>query len=355
MKNTRLLGLDLLRMILAMAIVIYHYTWSGTAKGIVPDIGPDYLFYGRYAVPVFFIVSGFVIARTMAGRSWRTFLIARFVRLYPALIFCATVTFGALLLADAPLDLTITRYLVALSFIGIGFDMPLIDPSYWTLVYEWRFYALAAVLLMFGRANWLLWLMTAFSVAGALSVSTGWRDAQSYIPFFMYAPFFATGVIAAAMAVPTFRTTGAALIGLNVVAAVVMLPETIQAFLLDDVSRQSVFECAMIVIGSVALFVAFLALPIPARIAGFVRVCGAMSYPLYLVHQVVGYKLIRTLLGHEVPTIWAVAVAICVSLVFALIAAELVEKRMTPWLRDRLSNPREARGKATPVVAQTLR
>lgn len=355
MKNTRLLGLDLLRMILAMAIVVYHYTWSGTAKGIVPDIGPDYLFYGRYAVPVFFIVSGFVIARTMAGRSWRAFLIARFVRLYPALIFCATVTFAVLLIGGAPIDLSLTRYFVALSFIGIGFDMPLIDPSYWTLVYEWRFYALAAVLILLGRAGWLLWLMTTFSVAGAISVVAGWRDLQEYIPFFMYAPFFAVGVIAAAMSAPTFRSTGAALIGLNLIAAIVMLPETIQTFLLDDVARQSVLECTVIVVGSAGLFIAFLTLPIPSPLAGFVRVCGAMSYPLYLVHQVVGYKVIRLLLRQDVPTIWAIIGAIAVSLVIAWVAAEIVERRMTPWLRGRLIKRGETQGDATSVVAQTLR
>jgi peptidoglycan/LPS O-acetylase OafA/YrhL len=52
-------------------------------------------------VPVFFAVSGFVIAYSAEGRTPIGFAIARFSRIYPTFVLCMTLTFAATLLFGA--------------------------------------------------------------------------------------------------------------------------------------------------------------------------------------------------------------------------------------------------------------
>ncbi len=333
MQN-RLLGLDLLRLLLALAVVIYHYTWSGAAKSVLPDVGPDWFYYGRYAILTFFMISGFVIARSMAGRDWLSFAIARFVRLYPSLLACATITFAVLVVSGGAFGDALTRYMVALSFFGIGFDLPLIDASYWTLVYEWRFYALVALLLAIGRARYLSWIMTSLSVAGGLAVVSGSAALAQTVPFFIYAPYFALGVVVSVAVTERWSPRIVAVIGANVISAILMMPQMILPFQRGLIAPQSVLECTLIVAGVVLLFPAFYLLKVPERLVGLVRLCGAMSYPVYLVHQVFGYRMIRQLVDMGLSPIMAIVVTVLMVLGMSWVVAEFVEKRMTPALRQ---------------------
>ena len=56
-----------------------------------PELAP-YAIYGGLAVPLFFIISGFVIAISMEGKSARQFAFGRFIRLYPTFWICLLLT-----------------------------------------------------------------------------------------------------------------------------------------------------------------------------------------------------------------------------------------------------------------------
>ncbi|WP_277600615.1 acyltransferase family protein [Altericroceibacterium xinjiangense] len=78
--SERFTGLDLLRGLAAMAILIYHFPWHAGGTQPLPRA---YL-----AVDVFFVLSGFVIAhsyqpRLNTGMTFRAFCLARAIRLYP--------------------------------------------------------------------------------------------------------------------------------------------------------------------------------------------------------------------------------------------------------------------------------
>lgn len=82
-ENERLHGLDALRGIAALAVVIMH------AHVLMPEF-PDIFPRGYLAVDFFFMLSGFVMARTYeprlaAGLSGLTFFAARYRRLWPTM------------------------------------------------------------------------------------------------------------------------------------------------------------------------------------------------------------------------------------------------------------------------------
>ncbi len=97
----RLRGLDALRGLAALSVVLFHYT---TAYEI--HFGPypsrPLLFFpnGHFGVELFFCISGFVILGTIERTAGlRRFAIARFARIYPAYFVCALISLATLYLA----------------------------------------------------------------------------------------------------------------------------------------------------------------------------------------------------------------------------------------------------------------
>ena len=100
--SPRVPALDLLRLAAVGAVILYHYGfWGPAAHGVpqvaVPSLAP-FAQYGFLGVPVFFMISGFVIAYSAEGRTPVGFAIARFSHIYPTFVFCMTLTFALILL-----------------------------------------------------------------------------------------------------------------------------------------------------------------------------------------------------------------------------------------------------------------
>ena len=92
-ENDRLLALDSLRAIAALAVLFYHYT-SGYEHVVGPHIQPvPSVEFGYLGVDLFFVISGFVIAWTLQrSSSLADFAFGRVARLYPAYLAGAAIT-----------------------------------------------------------------------------------------------------------------------------------------------------------------------------------------------------------------------------------------------------------------------
>src|SRR2546427_494309 len=90
--TSRVEALDLLRLVAVLAVVLYHFGFWGPAAGGMPAMPwlAPVAKYGFLGVPVFFIISGFVIAYSAEGRTAAGFAIARFSRIYPTFVLCMT-------------------------------------------------------------------------------------------------------------------------------------------------------------------------------------------------------------------------------------------------------------------------
>jgi peptidoglycan/LPS O-acetylase OafA/YrhL len=149
----RLPELDLLRFCAAFSVAIYHLCkWpaGGDALRSVAQLG----FLG---VQIFFVISGFVILMTAEHRTPIEFAKSRISRLYPTFWISVIVTSAALWIrGDDPPPAMIGANL---TMIAPVFHQDFVDPVYWTLVVELRFYALVLLLLLFGQMRRIeLWL-----------------------------------------------------------------------------------------------------------------------------------------------------------------------------------------------------
>ena len=154
---SRMRELDLLRFLAAVAVVLFHYTarqnpaWGGTDPvNVFPGLS-QFTRYGFLGVELFFVISGFVILMTAWRRKVGEFAIARFTRLFPAYVFAVLFTalivtvFGSLNYNVTPLQV-LTNMTLLQEPLGIAS----VDGVYWSLLIELKFYFLIACLVGFG-------------------------------------------------------------------------------------------------------------------------------------------------------------------------------------------------------------
>lgn len=176
-------GLDLIRFGAAFLVVLYHlcfYPWTyDTAppalefRQALAPLAP-FASAGWVGVPIFFVLSGVVIAASATGRSWADFVRRRALRLYPAAWICGSITAAVCLLAGA--EQLPVRYLKSMALSPTG---PWVDEVFWTLGVEIVFYAyVAAILAWFGSAR-LERAGLALGAAGALWVAALFADLAS--------------------------------------------------------------------------------------------------------------------------------------------------------------------------------
>ncbi|MBP6749453.1 MAG: acyltransferase, partial [Xanthomonadaceae bacterium] len=101
-------------------LVIYSHAWAITGIDGSDLVGRMTITKsaGAFAVDVFFVISGFLVAASLERRTWRAFLVARALRIYPALVVCVLATVFVLgpvmtTAADYWRDATTWRYLWA--------------------------------------------------------------------------------------------------------------------------------------------------------------------------------------------------------------------------------------------------
>src|SRR5688572_29637953 len=99
MERDRIAELDLLRFLAAAAVVLFHATDWPTQTNLLRAAAT----FGFMGVPLFFMISGFVILMTAQNRSGLQFVNSRIARLYPSFWICVLLSALALtFLANRP-------------------------------------------------------------------------------------------------------------------------------------------------------------------------------------------------------------------------------------------------------------
>lgn len=190
---------NLLRLLAAAAVVISHAVFlrSGSkADEIFSSI--NYYDLGAHAVNVFFVLSGLTVAASWArSQSSIEFLVARGLRIFPALAACALllILLGAVVTACAPTqflaDTRVWQYGLKTLLLGSAASgLPgvftanphpsVMNASIWTLKYELACYVILALVGFSGFLNKqrFAWILAAsWMIAGGFLFSRFGRDA----------------------------------------------------------------------------------------------------------------------------------------------------------------------------------
>ena len=321
----RLQELDALRGAAAASVMWFHYTVQyHELFGQSPS--PWSFPPGRYGVQLFFVISGFVIFLSLARISslW-DFAANRISRLYPAYWTCVTLTFLVMLTTPLPgLNVSTGDALLNLSMFQYWLLVPHVDGAYWTLAVELVFYGLVSVIYLLG---WLRHAERWIATWLAMIVLVRWGDLNGFhIPPIIrstllldHGHFFFAGILFYRMKHEGFTLVRWLLLAICVFAA----------WYVRDVAH-----AASLVVSS-ALFLGFITGNLKWIILPPIIFLGEISYPLYLLHQNIGYVIIARLheAGLDSPA-W-LFVPVIVSLALSVAVHHLVEKPAREWLRQK--------------------
>jgi peptidoglycan/LPS O-acetylase OafA/YrhL len=366
LASRQIVGLDAIRFLAAILVMTYHFGfWIWAAKEPAAQdrarfayawLAP-YVDSGWVGVEIFFVISGFVIVYTTDGTTPYTFFRSRLLRIFPAVWICATLTTVVMLIGGTGYTSAFKLGEAWLKSVILYPYYGWVDGAYWTLGIEISFYAFVFAVIVCRKTES---MFRAIGVLGLLS-SVFW------IACFVADQWLGTERIANAV---SSRSTDLLLLrnaGFFAIGAFLCLARS---------RRLSAVElgcCVIFVIGGVieirdsAIGLSGLSMvPMPASVpilmwlafvaaivlsarwnAVFVRLgpafvrrmraIGLMTFPLYLLHQTIGYVVIdawRRRLGDTGALLAAMTLCLCLAWIVSRYLEPAVRSRIGLWLEQ---------------------
>ncbi len=339
MATRRVGELDLLRFVAAIAVTMFHLMFRGYAsddfsKLPYPLLAPVAK-YGFLGVELFFIISGFVILMTASRGNLKHFTISRITRLYPTFWVCCTLTFVAILLIGGErFSATVGQFLVNLTMLSGFTGVAAIDGAYWSLFVELKFYGLVALALLFGQLKRTQLLLT-FWLGTSVLLNVFPVHILNLLLIRDYAPLFVGGAVCYLIYAKGVSLPRLGLLGVACAAAVHHALGAVPAFEQKSQTDLNEYVIAGTIISMFAVFL-LVALGKTGSLAKMRWVTlGALTYPLYLIHQNIGYMIFNLGYAGVNPHVlmWG---AIALLLVSAHLIDRFVERFGTKQLKNAL-------------------
>jgi len=350
MNNTkRIYQIDLFRFVAALSVVLFHFMFRGNEHVIhkmslvgFSDIG-DYFKYGYLGVDLFFIISGFVISLSIRSFDLGKFVKSRFLRLYPAYWFCVTLTSLIVVIWGGSIfSVSFNQYLVNMTMFNGFVGVEHIDGVYWSLMEELKFYFIIAFFLILRKIKKfdlnvviVLWLM--------LSILSVFIDFNSHYIFkvlrFVFTLFYSSYFIAGMIFYKIYKegVNYKYIIGLVLCLAISMHYATGKIVSLES-NFNSVFSPVVICAFVISFYVImFLASTHRMKIINSPKLIklGVLTYPLYLVHENIGFIIFNETLGYVNKYITLLIVLTLMLWISHLISV-YIEKPLSTYLRSSL-------------------
>lgn len=366
-RGKRITAIDGLRGLAAGVVMLAHF--SAPPLNAYTPLLASWSTYGQYGVELFFMISGFVIPLSLEGKSLRTFIVTRFIRLYPIFWVCIGVScfVRGLLLVD-PQTISMARILANVTMIPAQFlgIRSYIEGSYWTLEMELYFYLICGVCWFAFRRNPIIAVLIGISLLNVAIDATDAIPRLATLPrlaralfmrcygwlFVQYAHLFLIGVAT----YQRERLGGRRYVAILACATAVGVYHNRFRKITDA-------ENAFLMIAVECLFLATALSPNPpstsavfnARFPGMCAfplrcvqrwLCGSpmlllgrVSYPLYLIHQAVGEAVLGRVSIPGLPAYCGMLTASCLSLAAACLLTFCVDEPLRRWLTRRLVHP----------------
>jgi len=360
---------------IAIAVVVYfHFIQRTPTTSYGLQDGPLLPFYsGNVGVLVFFIISGYLISKSLHySASLGAFYAKRLSRIWPLFLVANIFTFSVIHLTQAPIlfagdkpllhDLPTWIDLIGSTLFLADFGIQWVDGVFWSILVELKFYALIGLLAALSPLRYAkIFAVIAFCASFVQMGMSFFDPVALQIPIKLfnglliaqYLPFFAIGVL-------LFKRDIGPLFSLNAFM--------VFANLLEDSVRFPGFDFKQTLI-FIVMFAGVLALDAAVFRQYIFRTLGKYSYSLYLFHQINGIIIISLLapaFGIEVGAFGAFACTMALSVVMSWLAEwrfrEVTNdffERLFAWLRlDQLAvttrgkpdAPVQESGRPTPLA-----
>jgi peptidoglycan/LPS O-acetylase OafA/YrhL len=292
--GSRLLFMDGLRGIAIMLVFLYH-GFSDLWENFTPygdKFNHFFLFrYGEYGVPLFFLISGFVITLTLEKcQSFGGFMLRRWLRLFPAMLIATVIIFimshfinqrpyGPPILQDAISGLLFIQ--PELIDLLVGRNQRMLEPSFWSLFVEMKFYFVSGFLYFaFGRKRMIVVLICMYlsyvvfdSTKNILPVNV----VETIQLFFRYSDYSYYGWFAAGALFYEYHNRKEMKYWLLAVMIALLSARGLGGLMTESM----LFATAIVLLFAYSLKVSLIQKLLSNKLLIFF---GFISYPLYLIH-----------------------------------------------------------------------
>jgi peptidoglycan/LPS O-acetylase OafA/YrhL len=336
----RLAALDGLRCVAALMVVMYHYVgrdqaWDAAPSEVFPAL---YLpaSYGWLGVQLFFLISGFVICMSAMGRGVADFFTARVVRLFPAYWVAVLATTAVVAVWPAVRHArSPSNVLLNLTMLQEPLGIAHVDGVYWTLWVELRFYLLFAIVVWLGATYRRVVAFCALWTAASVIAMAADSDLLRAVVMPQYAPYFIAGI-----AFFLIHRYGQNLLLWGIVGMSWLLGQ--HYLIASHHQAEKVLGRHLPTVPTVLLVTAFYAL-VAAVALGWLRgrsawlgVAGVITYPLYLLHEYIGWTVIDALQHTVSPGVLVVGLTVAM-MAAAWLVHRLVERPLAGPMRRGLT------------------
>ncbi len=269
-SKSRLEVLDSFRAIAAMAVLLFHTTFNFN--------------FGRYGVQLFFIISGFVIFKTVeSAKTAKEFVIKRFFRLYPAYWIAIIITTIFVNLYSTSKHVSVKEFLFNLTMFQEHFKVDNVDWSYWSLTPELFFYFYMTVLIFFNATKYIFPTCIVWLTIVLCNYFFKIEDHFIWIKFFniRHGQLFIAGI----MFYRIFTKKG------NVLYNYIMIGLTFITSMLVYTAQYNLRDIAIIIPLCYTLFILFIYGKLNFLKFKPLVFIGSISYPLYLIHQRIAFTI----------------------------------------------------------------
>ena len=334
MENKRIDELDTFRAFAAIMVVLYHYTTR--YEELIGHIQayPININFGYMAVSMFFILSGFLTAKSIKNEnSIIRFLWNRFIRLWPCYIVAMIITsitiyFGGESFSDKiP---SIKQFLINLTMIPNYLGVRPIDGAYWTLAIELIFYLMASVTIKFKnkkKIKYFYWAWLVISIFSNIMLQFGDFKVFRIIKNLLitnYSQLFIMGILLYNLYEKKDNKK------YDIYACMIFC--FINNFIALGVNY-TIF--CFIEITLLYLIVVKKVLKMPKwLISKPIKFMAGISYPLYLIHQQFGYVIINKIEMIGLTNEIFVIIPIIISIIIAYLMNKYIEKPIILKLKN---------------------
>lgn len=348
--------IDLLRGVACAAVVLFHFLYRGQQDAWIADAAPSWLAemarYGYLGVHLFFIISGYVIFMSAQGATPRAFVASRAARLYPAYWVAATLTAAtAWALGSSTFAVSVRDYLINLTMLThwmpLSANVQFVDGAYWSLAVEFQFYLLVMLVLFAGRLSRVEPLLVGWLVLSTVDFVHPMYRPEVWLAL-EWAPLFSAGILFYRMRhLGLDRQRYLMLWWCYVLALAFATRPAVLAIGAAGDAAGGGWVIAGVITACFAVFALIAARRWTLGASPLVVWAGLLTYPVYLLHQNIGYMVLEAL--RPVVGSFALRLGLVLLLVgvLAVLLNRLVERPFGPWLRRRIDPSGGSRSRAS--------
>jgi peptidoglycan/LPS O-acetylase OafA/YrhL len=329
--------LDILRFLAAFWVMSFHYF-----LGFSGEI--HWYRYGNLGVPLFFIISGFVISQSVANASTKAFALGRFIRLFPLFWIICTATYIFTLIVPGASPVLFPEYMISMTMLGDHFGSLLgyahiVDAAYWSLAVELIFYFGIGLFVYLFKWKHIRWFTALWVMVSALAFYFH-RDGDFIAKTLLvrHASYFLFGITLMLISSSKYATWKlkiydyAFLLGTAIYGAFISY-RALPPYLVPHPYDADIVAGLQVAFFAIAVLLVYLSRYITEQ--KWITRCiaiGGLTYPLYLMHQTIGNTIIHYFSNSPIRIEWI----LMAGMVAAAYVVYRFDRRMRHWLTSKL-------------------